>query len=230
MNNIEEFREIYIEFEDITRNKFNKKLTMDQCLKELKKQRRNPYLREESFIDFCKALRNINFHEKNDNYYFITDDTINRLKRILDEVKHPFLVYDKATKNIYSNTLNDNVLSAMKEMNKESYTHIPIYDNDNRTLVGVFSENSLFQYVMEDNIINVDETTTFNDIKKCIDLNLSKEVVKFVSRRKLYDDVVNDFIEEFKNKNKLSCVMVTENGKSNEKVLGIITAWDIIGR
>ncbi len=230
MNNIEEFREIYIEFEDITRNKFNKKLTMDQCLKELKKQRRNPYLREESFIDFCKALRNINFHEKNDNYYFITDDTINRLKRILDEVKHPFLVYDKATKNIYSNTLNDNVLSAMKEMNKESYTHIPIYDNDNRTLVGVFSENSLFQYVMEDNIINVDETTTFNDIKKCIDLNLSKEVVKFVSRRQIYDDVVNDFIEEFKNKNKLSCVMVTENGKSNEKVLGIITAWDIIGR
>ena len=47
---------------------------------------------------------------------------------------------------------------------------------------------------------------------------------------KLYDDVVNEFISEFKNKNKLSCVMITQNGKETEKVIGIITAWDIIGR
>ena len=97
-------------------------------------------------------------------------------------------------------------------------------------MVGIFSENSLFQYILEDNIIEVDKNTTFNDIKKCIDIKFSKEIVKFVAKDNLYDDVVNEFISEFKNKNKLSCVMITQNGKETEKVIGIITAWDIIGR
>ena len=43
-------------------------------------------------------------------------------------------------------------------------------------------------------------------------------------------NLINEFISEFKNKNKLSCVMITQNGKETEKVIGIITAWDIIGR
>ena len=137
---------------------------------------------------------------------------------------------NKATLNIYSKTLNDNVMNTMKDMNEKSYTHIPIYDETNKHLVGIFSENSLFQYILEDKIIEVDENTKFNDIKKCIDIKFSKEIVKFVAKDNLYDDVVNEFISEFKNKNKLSCVMITQNGKETEKVIGIITAWDIIGR
>lgn len=231
MNNIEKFGKLFIEFEVETKKKINNdNLTLDECIKELKLKRQNPYIREDSFIDFCRRLRNINYHNINDNYYLITDDTIDKLTEIVEEVKHPFKVSSKATINIYSKTLNDKVLSTMKDMNEKSYTHIPIYDEDNKNLVGVFSENSLFQYVMEDKIIEVDDKTTFNDIKKCIDLNLSKEIVKFVAKDKLYDDVVNDFVKEFKNNNKLSCVMVTHNGKPTEKVIGIITAWDIIGR
>lgn len=231
MNNIEKFGKLFIEFEVETKKKVNNdSLTLDECIKELKLKKQNPYIREDSFIDFCRRLRNINYHNINDNYYLITDDTIDKLTEIVEEVKHPFKVSSKATINIYSKTLNDKVLPTMKDMNEKSYTHIPIYDEDNKNLVGVFSENSLFQYVMEDKIIEVDDKTTFNDIKKCIDLNLSKEIVKFVSKDKLYDDVVNDFVKEFKNNNKLSCVMVTHNGKPTEKVIGIITAWDIIGR
>lgn len=231
MNNIEEFGNLFIEFEVETKRKINNdKLTTDECIKELKAKGLNPYVREDSFIGFCRRLRNLDFHNKNDNYYLITDDTIKKLKDIVEEVKHPFEVYRKATINVYTKTLNDKVLPTMKEMNEKSFTHIPIYDNEKNNLVGLFSENSLFQYVMEDNIIVVDENTTFSDIRKCIDLNLSKEIVKFVPKDRLYDDVVNDFIREFKNNNKLSCVLVTHSGKPTEKVMGIITAWDVIGR
>ena len=115
-------------------------------------------------------------------------------------------------------------------MNKNSYTHIPIYDEDNKKLVGVFSENSLFKYVIEDKIIEIDEKTTFNDIKECISFEKSEGIVKFVSRDSLYDNVVNDFIKEFKDGNNLGCVMVTNSGKKTEKIIGIITSWDVIGR
>ena len=160
----------------------------------------------------------------------MTNQVENVDEPIVEEVKHPYKVSNKATLNIYSKTLNDNVMNTMKDMNEKSYTHIPIYDETNKHLVGIFSENSLFQYILEDKIIEVDENTKFNDIKKCIDIKFSKEIVKFVAKDNLYDDVVNEFISEFKNKNKLSCVMITQNGKETEKVIGIITAWDIIGR
>mgnify|MGYP002517942497 FL=1 len=231
MNNIEKFRKLFLEFEVATKKKVgNDRLNLDECIKELKSKRINPYIRDDSFIDFCRRLRNINSHNINDNYYLITDETITKLEKIVEEVKHPYKVSNKATLNIYSKTLNDNVMNTMKDMNEKNYTHIPIYDETNKHLVGIFSENSLFQYILEDKIIEVDENTTFNDIKKCIDIKLSKEIVKFVVKDNLYDDVVNEFISEFKNKNKLSCVMITQNGKETEKVIGIITAWDIIGR
>ena len=231
MNNIEKFRKLFLEFVVATRKKVgNDRLNLDECIKELKSKRINPYIRDDNFIDFCRRLRNINSHNINDNYYLITDDTITKLEKIVEEVKHPYKVSDKATLNIYSKTLNDFVWNSMKDMNEKSYTHIPIYDETNKHLVGIFSENSLFQYILEDKIIEVDKNTTFNDIKKCIDIKLSKEIVKFVAKDNLYDDVVNEFINEFKNKNKLSCVMITQNGKETEKVIGIITSWDIIGR
>ena len=231
MNNIEKFRKLFLEFEVATKKKVgNDRLNLDECIKELKSKRINPYIRDDSFIDFCRRLRNINSHNINDNYYLITDETITKLEKIVEEVKHPYKVSNKATLNIYSKTLNDNVMNTMKDMNEKNYTHIPIYDETNKHLVGICSENSLFQYSLEDKIIEVDENTTFNDIKKCIDIKLSKEIVKFVAKDNLYDDVVNEFISEFKNKNKLSCVMITQNGKETEKVIGIITAWDIIGR
>ena len=231
MTNQEKFTKIFLEFEEETKKKVNYKYDkLEECIDELRNRRYNPYLKEYSFIKFCRQLRNINAHNLNDNYYLITDETITKLEKVLYEVKHPFRVENKATKNIYSKTLNDKVLDTMKDMNEKSYTHIPIYSEDNKNLVGIFSENSLFQYIMDDEIIEITDKTNFSDIINCIDLNKSKEIVKFVSRDKLYDDEVNDFITEFKKGSKLSCVMVTNSGSSNEKVIGIITSWDIIGR
>lgn len=186
MNNIEKFRKLFLEFEVATRKKVgNDRLNLDECIKELKSKRINPYIRDDNFIDFCRRIRNINSHNINDNYYLITDETIIKLEKIVEEVKHPYKVSNKATLNIYSKTLNDNVMNTMKDMNEKSYTHIPIYDETNNHLVGIFSENSLFQYILEDKIIEVDENTKFNDIKKCIDIKFSKEIVKFVAKDKL---------------------------------------------
>ena len=142
MNNIEKFRKLFLEFEVATRKKVgNDRLNLDECIKELKSKRINPYIRDDNFIDFCRRLRNINSHNINDNYYLITDETITKLEKIVEEVKHPYKVSNKATLNIYSKTLNDNVMNTMKDMNEKSYTQIPIYDETNKNLEGIFSEN-----------------------------------------------------------------------------------------
>lgn len=88
----------------------------------------------------------------------------------------------------------------------------------------------LFNYLYENEIVEIDENTLFKDIKDFISFNNSKEIIKFASRNRLYDDICLEFINEFKKGSKLSCVLVTENGKEEEKVIGILTAWDILGR
>ena len=70
MNNVEKFRQLYIEFEKETKKKAKKEhSTISECIYELRRNRIEPYYSQDMFIDFCRELRNINSHEKNDNYY-----------------------------------------------------------------------------------------------------------------------------------------------------------------
>ena len=230
MNNIDDFKRLFNEFEELTFNICkNDRLTISEAIKELKERRITPYSTQYNFIEFCRRLRNSNSHTNNDSEYLIyTDKLIENLKNVINIIKHPYKVYDKATHPVVSFNENNRVRTVMKKMDELNYTHIPIYD-DNKNLIGIFSENAIFNYLYNDEIIEINDDTTFNDIKKYINLNNS-ENIKFVAKNELYDNIINEFISEFKKGSKLSCVMVTEHGKRNEYILGIITAWDIIGK
>lgn len=230
MNNKEKFANLYREFESETKKKLNYKYDdMKSCIDELKECKTNPYIRDYAFIEICRRLRNVYTHNEQNDYYLITDETINKFESIVEEIKNHPTVYSKATKPVYSKKINDEVLDTMNDMVKNSYTHVPIYSEDGNTLIGIFSENSIFNYILDDKIIEIDENTVFKDIQKIIDINKSKGIVDFVARDKSFDEVINEFAQEYKNGNKLECLMVTQSGKSNEKVIGIVTTWDLIG-
>ena len=230
MNNEEEFRRLFTEFEKETKKKIsNKKLDLSTCIEILKKNRVSPYYNEYDFISFCRWCRNrISHVNDNEKYLIYTDELINRLKEVIDVVKHPYTIYEKAIKEVSSANINDNVKNIMRVIQEKRFTHIPIYDN-NKSLVGIFSEGSLFNYLLKETNITIDENTTFNDIKDCININNSKELIMFVSKDKLYDEITNKFIVEYQKGERLSCVMITEQGSNKEEVKGILTSWDIIG-
>ncbi len=227
--NTEIFRRRFLELEKLTIYEEDNDEKLVKKIKELKNKHREPYYSQYDFIDFCRECRNRISHDGYENdFIFYGDEMIKKLDEVIEEIKHPYKVYDKATKNIYSANLNDNVRKVMLEMINKNYTHIPVYNNNR--LVGIFSEGVLFNYLYKNEIVEIDENTLFSDIIDFISLNNSKEIIKFVDRNKLYDDVCLEFIHEFKKGSKLSCVLVTQNGKEQEKVIGILTAWDILGR
>lgn len=244
MSNSEKFDELFKKFDFETQKKArnlrikfscnndekNGYIGLKQCINELYRFRYNPYYKDYDFIDFCIQIRNIKFHRNDDNYFFLTDDTIEKFKEVLKKVEHPDNVLAKATKNVYSANLSSNVKEVMNEMNINSYTHIPIYDENNKKLVGIFSEFSLYDYINKNGVILIEDDTTFQQIEDCIKIENSNERVIFKSKTDLYDDTVNDFIKQYKNKNKLDCIMITDSGSADEKVIGILTIWDVIGR
>lgn len=228
--NVNKFRELFVEFEKLTKKKLNtNKIDTRDAIDKLKNNRITPYYKEYEFMHFCRDCRNRISHVNDDYKYIIyTDEFITKLERIIDQIKNPPTVYEMSTHPVVSAYSTDYVKKIMNEMIDKNYTHIPIYDNEK--LIGIFSEGCIFNYLMNNDNIDISNNTKFEDIKECISITNSKELVKFVSKNKLYDKIVNEFIENYKFGNRLSCVMVTENGKCFEKIEGIITAWDIIGR
>ena len=229
MNNEEEFRRLFTDFEKETKKKIrNKKLDLSTCIEILKKDRISPYYNEYDFISFCRWCRNrISHVNDNEKYLIYTDELIKRLKEVIKVVKHPYTIYDKSIKDVYFANINDKVKNIMKVIEEERFTHIPIYENDK--LVGIFSEGCIFNYLVNNTNISITDNTTFNDIRDCINITNSKELIMFVSKVELYDEITKKFIDEYNKGERLSCVMITENGKETEKIEGILTSWDIIG-
>ena len=58
----------------------------------------------------------------------------------------------------------------------------------------------------------------------------TSEYFEFVGRNALLSDVENLFRIGLKARKRIAVVFITEKGKQSEKILGIITAWDIAGK
>lgn len=182
-----------------------------------------------------KDVRNINTHQRNDKYGYVVcpnPDMNVKLKSIIDEINNPPTIYNSnmciKKQYMYCKTLNDTVESTIKDMIDKTYTHIPILENG--IIKGVFSESTLLDIVNAENGIIVDKNTKFADILEYLNLeNHSTEEFMFISRNKNIYDVEDIFKDYFARKKRLGCVYITENGKSSESILGMLTAWDILG-
>lgn len=193
--------------------------------------------RNKDELDLIRKIRNLNTHthkvSKEYKYVIYPCPEINsKLENIINEIKNPPIIYNSKMcikrQFMLCKTLTDNIYTTIKEMTDKLYTHIPILENEK--LIGVFSENTLLDIVNKKGGIIVDEETTFETIKDAIKIeNHSMENFEFISKRKNIYDVEEIFKDYFSKHKRIGCVYITENGKKNESILGMLTAWDVLG-
>ncbi len=228
MNNQARFRELFLELENLTLNKNGSSFDNESFYAksvELRDKRIYPYYSEFTFIDYCRNKRNDLSHQILDNKYAdFTDELIEKLERIVDFVKYPKKALEKANKNIFSVTVNDSILETLKIMNEKNYSFIPVYDEG--LLCGVLTSEVIRNLV--EHRVNLYDEIKFSDVKEYISIESSKEKLLFVNKDTKLQSVIDQFFTNFGNNEKTHCVFVTENGRYNEKVLGLFTAWDIL--
>ena len=232
--------DLFKELEEIIRKKCNvsgiitENTTLDSQIKELSKK--NSVVRKyQDELMIIKQVRNINTHQRNDKYGYVVcpnPDMNIKLKTIIDEIKNPPTIYNSnicvKRQNMYCRSIDDTIEETIKVMIEKVYTHIPIFEND--VLVGVFSENTLLDIVNKETGILIGKDTTFRAFQDYLKIeNHSSEEFKFISRNKNIYDIEDIFKDYFTRNKRLGCVYITENGKENEKILGMLTAWDIFG-
>ncbi|MBP6880628.1 hypothetical protein KBC31_03305, partial [Candidatus Saccharibacteria bacterium] len=74
------------------------------------------------------------------------------------------------------------------------------------------------------------ENTIISEIEEYLDkpdASDSNSAYLFTDRKKLAADVFKNIEDSFKNDIRLNATFVTETGSKNEKVIGLITPWDV---
>lgn len=155
---------------------------------------------------------------------------VKRYEDIRNAVLRPKKAMDIAVRRefIYTTFLNANALDVMLIMNNKTYTHVPVMDGEK--MIGVFSENTILAYLVENKDTIILKETKISEFKDFIGLNKHpSEYFEFVPRETLLVEIEALFQKGLKERKRIAVVYITQNGKQEEKFLGMITAWDIAG-
>ena len=130
--------------------------------------------------------------------------------------------------DIFTAKMNDNAFEVMKKMNDNTFTHVPIIES--KKLIGVFSENTIFSFIVKNEEVIIDKDYLIKDFAEFISNESHvSEYFEFVPRGALVVDIEEIFKKGLNGRKRIAAIFITETGKQNESLLGLITAWDLAG-
>ena len=128
---------------------------------------------------------------------------------------------------VFSGLLNDTIASVVETMLKNVYSHVPVLDAEGK-VVGVFSESTMLE--MNKAGIKDDGKTTLNAVAEFLPCNRHvAEVFRFIPKNDSVAHIRRLCAEALQRHERIGMFFVTENGKSDELLLGILTVWDVAG-
>ncbi len=155
---------------------------------------------------------------------------VSKYEKLKNQILHPPLALDRLAikeKDIYKVSLEDNALSVMEEMNSRYFTHVPVIENNK--LIGIFSENTIFSYIINNKNVLIDDEFKIKDFIQFIPINNHcSECFLFKPRTITVIEIEEVFKTDIIGNKRVAAVFITENGRENEKILGLITQWDVI--
>ena len=124
--------------------------------------------------------------------------------------------------------LTDPLNKAITIMRKHRFQNLPVLLNDR--CVGMFNESTLFYALQATKELHVDLNTPIQAFEGHLSIeDHPTHLYTFVSRSTTLDAIAEQFSEFLTHDQKrLELVIVTENGKASETMLGILTPEDLI--
>lgn len=185
-------------------------------------------------LDYCRVVRNFLTHNPKVNgvYPIIpSNEMVSLLEKCVNIINNPprALEFAITADKILTADVDEPVLSIISMMNRFTYTHIPIFKGDK--LIGIFSDNTVYSYLCNEKRIKITDDTKIAVFEKYINLDEHiNEYFEFVPKSTMLYEIEELFKYNYKNKRQklLSVVYITENGKRDEKILGMLTPWDIL--
>ena len=185
-----------------------------------------------SNLAFCRILRNLLSHydwsKGGSDMVIVTDQALRQVNNLYYAL-NPVTLMRVAIRagQIYSPAPGDSVLAAVKVMQRNDYSYIPIVDN--HRIVGVFSTKTIMRLVAENVTSVFSETLTFKDIMNYIRLVEEPNAhYGFVNPNVTVEDISLKFQRSKTRKVRLDMLFITDNGRSDGLLQGMITPSDLL--
>lgn len=224
-NKAAQFLERYREIEEWVLNNLN--------ISEMKELEQMPqYKGIRSNLAFCRLLRNLLSHydwsKAGNDMVIVTDQAVRQVNNLYYSI-NPVSLMRVAIRagQIFAPSPEDSVLAAVKVMQRNDYSYIPIVEN--HRIVGVFSTKTLMHLVANNDTINFSEALKFRDIADIIRLKDESDAhYGFINSNMNMEDVNEKFQRSKSRKKRLDVLFITDNGQSDGILQGMVTPVEIL--
>ncbi|MFA5006565.1 MAG: CBS domain-containing protein [Candidatus Izemoplasmatales bacterium] len=179
-----------------------------------------------------RELRNYIVHDKRTDTIttcIVSDEAIRFLERAIEGLKRPRRAIDVCVlkERILFAWITSPVKPLLAAMLERNISHVPVLDDSGRIL-GVFSGTTLFAQAAGTEVLAVGPKTTMRDFERYLPLAAHVENYLFVDRTTPLEELIELFGATPKGGRKTKMIFVTEHGVPEERILGLITPWDIL--
>lgn len=173
-------------------------------------------------------LRNAIVHERTELNYTIADphdDIVDKIERIAEELTAPKRViptFKKTLRSVASDLKLKDVLGIIRETD---FSQFPVYSN--KQFVGLLTDKGITHWLAQQKDRNIEGLldTTVSEIIKG---DHRAQNYQFIAQDMTIHDAEQAFINQLRKYKRIDAFLITEKGKSDEQILGMISTHDLI--
>ena len=126
---------------------------------------------------------------------------------------------------IYSLTGTDSMSKMLQLVHEFQYSQFPVFNSEGE-FISLVTESGITNWLasnVKDDLISFEETR----VSDLLSVDELAETYRFISRRTTVYEAKDYFLQAANEGRKLEALLITESGKSNQALLGIVTHWDL---
>jgi CBS domain-containing protein len=171
-------------------------------------------------------LRNVIVHQRTDGRIIAdpNDGVVAEIEQIRTMLLNPPKVIPTFKADVLTLAPNARIAEAVKAMRERSFSQVPIYDNTE--FAGLLTANTITRWLgasLQQDVFILSETKISDVLTHTED----REHVCFIGSRATLFDALDQFQAYERNDTRLEAMLITNSGRANESLLGIITVYDL---
>ncbi len=185
-------------------------------------------------LNTCREMRNILSHHLDiaDEPPFIPSDaSITALRQIIGYLSAPPLALSRAVTgdNLICAKLADKAKPVMEKMVRLGFSHIPVLESG--LLYGVFSISTIFSCTLKNSGIIIDDNTQIKDFAYYlrVENHISEDFIFAPHTTTVFEAEKLLENKSGPSNRRPAAIFITQNGSPKEKILGMLTPWDLLG-
>lgn len=229
MDNNETFERLYNQLEDLLRKKYR----LDSTASGVYYHEFRVGEQQGKNLRVMRELRNHLVHSRRPDAIdacVVTDQALKFMTAMIDSIERPKRAIDVCIQKekILFGTLSSLAIPMMKIMLERGISHVPVMNSEGK-IIGVFSGVTLISEIVALQEIMIDTKTILNDFVQYLPVHAhTGERYVFIAKTASLDEIIALFGEKPFHGKKLRMIFVTEHGLEEERILGLITPWDIL--